>query len=383
MFIAPAVIFAFFLIAGAGYLAHDLRTGRRATLLEAVRTDPADYVHARLNEEAPHQFDLNRKVTLAEADLNEARARASELGMELPSDPPARKWVITILTFTTLWAIAFVVQFILDFRIAKAITGNTVGAALTSLVVSGLLSAITLAAAMLWGKRSAVGHRQVILGFLGAAALMCAVLSVIVTLAPKRAELDYAPRIDAAHQQLTMFDEDGDTTAASLTRTTITRLEKQRDQAKTFYQAAAVTAGVLEGGASLAVPSGYLLLSYYGAKGLAGRKARDLTKAQHSVARCRERFTARISRTLEIAGVGQDRLGPLLSRNGAPPAGNSSAQIPPQQSPLTGRSAAPTPTQPNVTTTGPAPRRPMVTTPRTEPADTRDPTAPDPTFDQA
>ena len=120
-----------------------------------------------------------------------------------------------------MWAVAFVVQFLLDYRIAKAITGNTGAAVLTSLVVSGLLSAITLAAAQLWEKRSSLERRQVVLGLLVAAALMCAVISVIVTLAPKRATQDYAKPIETAEQQLVMFNEDGDTTAADLTRAEI------------------------------------------------------------------------------------------------------------------------------------------------------------------
>lgn len=386
MFLAPAIILGFFLAAGAGYLAYDLVAGRRAAILETVRTNPADYVHARLNEEAPHQFSLGRKVTEVEANRTEAQGKAAALGKDLPSDPPPRKWVITVLAFTGLWAIAFVVQFLLDFRIANAITGNVGAAALTALVVSGLLSAITLAAAMLWEKRSTVGRRQVDLGLLAAAALMCIVISVIVTLAPKRAELDYAERIDTAQQQLVMFNEDGDTTAAALTQTTIDRLEKQRDQAAVFYQATAVAAGLLEGGASLAVPSGYLLLNYYGAQGLVRRRTKDVTKARNQVARRRERFAARMSRTLERAGVPQDRLGPLLTRTGAQAAENPPPRLVTAPTPLAGRTA--TAAQPDDTPVPmPEQRRPAGATSATEPGDTDGATepndGPDPSFDQA
>ncbi len=386
MFTAPAIIFGLFLAAGAGYLTWDLVAGRRAAVLEGVRTRPADYVHARLNEEAPHQFDLGRMVTEAEANRTEAQGKATALGKDLPSDPPPRKWVITVLAFTALWAIAFVVQFLLDFRIAKAITGNVGAAALTSLVVSGLLSAITLAAAMLWEKRSTVGRRQVTLGLLAAAALMCIVISVIVTLAPKRAELDYAERIDTADQHLAMFNEDGDSTAAALTQTKIDRLEKQREQAKAFYQAAAVAAGLLEGGAALAVPSGYVLLNYYGAQGLVRRRTKDVIKSQNRVARRRERFAARMSRTLERAGVPQDRLGTLLTRTGTPTGENP----PPRLGNPPTRLAGPTTTaaQPEDTAAQVPPQRhPAGTTSAPEPGDTQGSTAPDdppdPSFDQA
>lgn len=314
MFTIPAAILGVFLAVVAGYLIYDTVAGRRAAVLDAVRRNPADHVHARLNEETPRQLDLNRKVTEAQSNLTEANDKATALGKDLPSDPPPRKWVITTLAFTAMWAVAFVVQFLLDYRIAKAITGNTGAAVLTSLVVSGLLSAITLAAAQLWEKRSSLERRQVVLGLLAAAALMCAVISVIVTLAPKRATQDYAKPIETAEQQLVMFNEDGDTTAADLTRAEIERLEKDREQAKTFYQVTAVATGLLEGGASLAVPSGYLLLNYYGAQGLVRKRTKGLTKAQNRVARRRERFAARMSRLLERAGIQQDRLGPLLSR---------------------------------------------------------------------
>jgi hypothetical protein len=385
MFTAPAIILGIFLAAAAGYLMYDILVGRRAAVLDAVRSDPADYVHARINEEAPHQFDLNRKVTQAQGNLTEAQGKATELGKDLPSDPPPRKWVITTLAFTAMWAVAFVVQLLLDFRIAKAITGNTGAAALTSLVVSGLLSAIPLAAALLWEKRSTLARRQVVLGILAAAALMFAVISIIVTLAPKRAELDYAERIDTAQQQLTMFNEDGDTTAAALTQTTINRLKKQRDQARTFYQAAAVAAGLLEGGASLAVPSGYLLVNYYGAQGLVRRRTKEATNAQGNVARRRERFAARTSRTLERAGIPQDRLGPLLKRTGGPtPEPPANLGNPPR--PLAGTAgwAAHHEEDPR---TLPGQRRPTGQAPAPQPTDTGskagDDDAPDPSFDQA
>ncbi len=343
MFLAPAFILGLFMVAGAGYLTYDLVTGRRAARLDAVRNDPADFVHARLNEEAPHQFSLNGKVTQAETNLTEATGKAAAIGKELPNDPPSRPWVIKVIAFTFLWLIAFTVQFVLDFRIAEAITGNTGGAALTSLVVSGLLSAIALAAAMLWEKRATVSRRQLSMGLLAAAALMCIVLSVIVTLAPKRAELDYAARIDTAEQQLAMFNEDGDTTAAALTQTTIDRLETQRDQAKTFYQATAVAAGLLEGGASLAVPSGYLLMNYYGAQSVVRRRTKDVAQARRKLAQRRQGFAARMSGLLERAGVSQDQLGPFLARTGAHVAENPPAQIRRQPAAIPGEPAANTP----------------------------------------
>jgi len=141
MFTIPAAILGVFLAVVAGYLIYDTVAGRRAAVLDAVRRNPADHVHARLNEETPRQLDLNRKVTEAQSNLTEANDKATALGKDLPSDPPPRKWVITTLAFTAMWAVAFVVQFLLDYRIAKAITGNTGAAVLTSLVVSTTMEA--------------------------------------------------------------------------------------------------------------------------------------------------------------------------------------------------------------------------------------------------
>lgn len=372
MFILPAVILGGFLLLAAGYLAYDTVSQSRDTLLARVRENPADYVHARLNEEAPHQFNLNRKVTEAQGALAEAQAKVSGLAQELPTDPLKRKWVVTILAFTGMWATAYVVQFLLDFRIAQAITGNTVAAALISFLVSGLLSAITLAGALLWERRTSLTRRRVVLGVLAAAACLCAVISVIVTLAPKRAELDYAASIATAQQQHTMFIEDGDKTAAALTQTEIDRLEKQRDQAKTFYQAAAVAAGLLEGGASLAVPSGYLLINYYGAQGLVRRRTQGVTKAQNNVARRREMFAARMARTLERAGVPQDRLATFMTRSG-PAAAAPATEL--GAAPVT-RDESPTPPSAHA-----PPQSGGVNEPPDDPPDADE--GPDPSFDQA
>jgi hypothetical protein len=248
---------------------------------------------------------------------------------------------------------------------------------LTALVASGLLSATTLAAAFLWEKRTAVHPSLLRLGLVASAALFCSVLLVVVALAPKRADLDFAGRIDTAKQSIAMLKEDGDTLALSLEETHLSRLEEQRSQAATFYQAVAVAAGVLEGGTSLAVPSGYILMSYLGAQGLVRRRTAEVTKARNRVARSRERFAARMSRLLERAGVTQDQLGPLLRG-----AGGQSPQAPPRPNPPPDSlppAPPPVPPSPDHEPTVP----PQGDGPQDGPRDQGPGTGPDPSFDQS
>jgi hypothetical protein len=379
MFSVLAVILGIAVFGWLSFEAFSFVRGRHTALLQAVRDNPADVVRAQLNQEAPYQLKLRRRVERNQTGLTEAEQKEATIAKALPADPPPRKWVIVTFAFTGLWLVAFTVQYLLDFRIAMAITGNTASAALTSLVVSGLLTATMLAAAVLWEKRAAISARVLRLGLVAFAAMFCAVLSVVIFLAPKRAELDYADRIDVARQSIAMFREDGDTTAASLGEVKLTRLEQQRDQAATFYQATAVVAGVLEGGSSLAVIPGYLLINYYSAQALLRRRRNQLTKAGSKVAGRRERFAARMSRLLERAGVTQDQLAALLAGAGgqgqqgtaprAPEINRPPAQLPPTGSPLP--------------PTDRPPRAPWHRGPQERPRRNRPANGPDPSFYQA
>ncbi len=168
--------------------------------------------------------------------------------------------------------------------------------------------------------------------------------------------------------------------APILTEAQLARLEKKRDQAESFYQAIAVAAGVLEGGTSLAVPTGYLLLNYYGAQALVRRRTKEETEASNAVAQGTERFMARISRKLETAGVGQDLLGRLLGgAGGGPTPGGPPPGLnrPPIALP------GPEPTMPAEPTPRP-PVPPPVPPVRPRPVTSNEPDdGPDPTFDQS
>ena len=300
--------------------------------LERIRNNPRDHLEYSLNKDGPNRRGAGDAVADANAAVVNAKEQLEEVARDFPGGSnPNRKWVILMLGLAALYVGGFVAQIALDYPIFHSITGNPVNAMFMTVVIVGILAAASLALTLLWDRRTganAVSARVLRGGTVGIITLFVVALSIVVLMAPKRAEIDYADRIEEATQQIAVFQEDGDATAEAFMKAKLARFESERDQAAHVYQGLALSAGAFEFLAGFAAPTGLQLLQFFAAR----KRVRRLVKVASDVTHARDQhaelFRQGVSQEFYEAGVFQDR---LQFGADAPPAPSAPLGLPPPQ----------------------------------------------------
>jgi hypothetical protein len=313
-----------------------------------IRRNPANHIQLRLNRYRPARRQLEDAVATANRDLVGATETYNEFLQDFPGGSvPSRKWIILVQLLAAVWAAAFVAEWLLTFGVFNAVTGNVAAASLMTTVITSILAATAIGLAMLWHRRveRAVSPRLLRGGTVGLVTLFVALLIFVVLLAPKRAEINYADKIQTTQQSIAQFTEDVDQTAIDFANAKLDRLKGEREQAAQVYQELAGAAGALEFGGGLFLPAAILLLQYRRARDRVRSAVRHRDGAVAARARNEDLFLAALAQELDDAGVGQDQLQQGLQGIGPPRtvASGPGRGLPPGPAPHIGGEPSPRP----------------------------------------
>jgi succinate dehydrogenase hydrophobic anchor subunit len=288
--------------------------------------NPADAIEAALHRNAPLRRQHEHAVQDAEDTAAHQRSATEAMMTEFPGGvAPPRLRSIVVSMLCLFWLIAFTGQLLLDYPIFFNVTGgNFWNALLMTLVVTSVLAAASVGLAMIRTLHPAGGRpqspRALRAATVGILAVFLLVLGVMVQLAPKRAELDYAAPVQTASQQMTRFTEDGDLTGAAFKKIELDRLTQEEQQAAATYQALALIAGGFEFLAGLAVPGGLHTLALTRARRRERHAQVLLRQAKQTQQMQRETEIQEISANLLAAGTPQNQIPAILAGIGNPPA---------------------------------------------------------------
>jgi len=286
--------------------------------------NPADAIEAHLHRAAPLRREHEHAVQNAEESAAHQRSLTQRMLAEFPGGAaPTRLRSIVLTMLCLLWLIAFTGQLLLDFPIFFNVTGgNFWNALLMTLIVTSVLAAASVGLSMIWTPHPAgvkpLSPKVLRASTIGILAAFLIVLGVMVQLAPKRAELDYAAPKQTDSQQIAKFTGDGDPTGAAFKKAELDRLTQEEQQAATTYQALALVAGGFEFLAGLAVPGGLHILAFTRLRRRDRRAQAGLRQAKQSQQMQRDTEIQEISANILAAGTPQNQIPAILAGIGNP-----------------------------------------------------------------
>jgi hypothetical protein len=197
---------------------------------------------------------------------------------------------------------------IIDFPIVMAVSGDSVLAAvfgcLLLIVVPVIFSLLLGFVFEKWrgGALNAAAFSGVVIGLV---AIVIGIVWFLTTLAPLRAEVEYADQIRTVQQQIAMYQEDGDQNAINFAQQHLTELEAEEKRSADWNTALVPIAATAEFATGFFFPIAIPLLLLADAKSSRRKAAGSLVAAGNQVTRQRARQYRQLARTFQRLGLTQ------------------------------------------------------------------------------
>jgi len=307
---------------------------RRAARDRIIR-NPLDYVRAWVARIAPSRLRIEHRAAAAEATVAQATERETHI-LTTFKDNKEPKFGFKVFAIAMFCAWLFIVLpgvLVIDFPIVMAASGGNALAAVFGCLLLIVIPAIfSLLIGFIFDRwRNGAINSAVFSGVvIGLIAIVVIIVWYLATLAPLRAEIEYADQIRTAEQQVAMYEEDGDQNAVKFAKQHLTDLEGERKRSEEFNTALVPIAAVAEFATGFFFPIAIPLLLLSNAR-LTRRKAeRVLLTATNRVARQRARQYRRLARTFQRLGLTQlqlqEGLAAVGAENAAGPGGPGAAR---------------------------------------------------------
>jgi hypothetical protein len=279
---------------------------------DRIARDPGDYVRAWVARISPSRLRVAQQGAAAERHVERAGERETHILTAFKdAKAPTLAFKITAITMFTLWFIMVTTAFIFDLPIINSVSGgNVFYGFLGALLILGvpIIGSVLLGHFFLKWRR---GELSEILFSLLATLILASVVIVVAlltSLAPIRAEVEYADKIRTAEQQKTMYAEDGDQNAVRFAEQNLADLQAQRQRSAEWNTALVPTASVAEFVTGFFVPLAIPILMLGEARASRRKAQRVLDTTQNRVNNQRARQYRRLSRTFQRVGLTQAEL---------------------------------------------------------------------------
>ncbi|MEY9951019.1 hypothetical protein [Leifsonia sp. EB34] len=304
---------AFALIAATRLLPGVAR--RAAALVDArrqrIRGNPGDHARITARIQLPSRLRSQQKISAAQSAQSEAEARVDRIRAGFPHGTEPG-WSVKIFTLAMLavWLVAITAAAVLDWPIIKSVSGG-----------NGLYALVGVLVFMCWPFVAALVLEQLVnrwrtrlgpLVFAGAVIAVLAavviVIAILATLAPIRAQIEYAEQLTTARHQLVKYQDDGDQTAVATEKSLIAQLTAQERQSAAFNQILVPLAAGVETASGYFLLPALHLLQLEAARGAAYRTRRLAAAAQNRHNVREARMLRRLGRAFRSAGLTQQDL---------------------------------------------------------------------------
>lgn len=275
---------------------------------QRIIDDPLDYVRAWVARIAPAQLALQQKQRAADDVVSDVATRETRLLTSFDGKEPDFRFTVTVITLFVLWIVSVVAMFLIDVPIINAVSGGNV---FFGILGTALLLGIPIIGSVLlghffgkWrtGEIALVPFSIVATGILAA---VVAVVALVTTLAPIRAEVEYADQIRIAQQQRAMYQEDGDDNAVRFAEQNLADLRAQQERSAQWNMALVPIAAAAEFATGFFFPLAVPLLMLADARGSRRKADRVRARAVNAITTARARQYARLSATFQRLGLPQ------------------------------------------------------------------------------
>jgi hypothetical protein len=261
---------------------------------------------------APSRLRFAQQAASAERDVERSRERETHILTAFKdAKAPTLTFKITAITMFILWFVMVMTAFIFDLPIINSVSGgNVFYGFLGALLILGvpIIGSVLLGYFFLKWRR---GELSEILFSLLATLILAAVVvvvAILTSLAPIRAEVEYADKIRTAEQQKTMYAEDGDQNAVRFAEQNLSDLQAQQQRSAEWNTALVPTASVAEFVTGFFVPLAIPVLMLGAAQASRRKAQRVLDTDQDRLNNQRARQYRRLSRTFQRVGLTQAEL---------------------------------------------------------------------------
>jgi len=281
----------------------------RQAARDRVLSDPLDYVRAWIVHIAPSRLKLQQQMQATQAKVNRATEREQHIMTSFKDGKePTFGFKVTAITLFVLWIVAIVSAFMIDVPIINSVSGgNVLFGVLGTLLLLGMPVIGSVLLGHFFGKRRA-GEMAPIWFSVAVTVILAVVVSIVAiltSLAPIRAEVEYADTIRKAQQQLTMYKEDGDQNAILYAEQNLKDLQAQQQRSAEWNQALVPIAATAEFAAGFFFPLALPLLLLVDAQGSRRKSQASLAASANALTNQRAREYARLSAKFQRLGLTQ------------------------------------------------------------------------------
>jgi hypothetical protein len=281
----------------------------RQAARERVLRDPLDYVRAWVARIAPARMKAERRVEATRATIDQARERKARVltGFWDGKEPSFGFTVFALILFIA-WLISVTAVFIIDVPIVTAVSG---GNFFFGVVGTVLLVALPVIFSVLLGHFFVLwrrGEMHTVLfsaALIGIVALVVGIVWYLATLAPMRAEVEYADKIRTVEQQLVGYREDADQNAINFAELELTELTAQQERSAEWNTVLVPLAATAEFATGFFLPMAIPILLLADIESSRRKAERAQATALNRVNDQRARQYARLSRRFQRLGLPQ------------------------------------------------------------------------------
>ncbi|HMN40402.1 MAG TPA: hypothetical protein PKE29_06115 [Phycisphaerales bacterium] len=288
--------------------ATSVRAARQAAR-DRITRDPLDYVRAWVARIAPSRLKLEQRTTAAQTAVEQATERETHILTSFKDGKePSFGFKVTAIILFVAWVISVTAVFIIDVPIVASVSGGNV---LFAIVGTVLLIGLPVIFSVLLGHFYAAWRRgemrttlfaPALIGIVG---IVVIVVGYLTTLAPVRAEVEYADKIRTVEQQLVMYQEDGDQNAISFAEQNLAELKAQQERSAQWNTVLVPISAAAEFATGFFFPIAIPLLLLADAKSSRRKAAGSLVTAGNQVTRQRARQYRQLARTFQRLGLTQ------------------------------------------------------------------------------
>lgn len=281
----------------------------RQAARDRIVADPLDYVRAWIVRIAPSRLKLQQRMQATQAKLDRAAEREQHLLTTFKDGKkPSFGFTVTAITLFVLWIVSLISAFLIDVPIINSVSGgNVLFGVLGTLLLLGMPIIGSVLLGHFFGKWRA-GEMAPIWFSVAVTAILAVVISVIAiltSLAPIRAEVEYADKTRTVQQQLTMYTEDGDQNAMRYAEQNLKNLQAQQSRSAEWNQALVPIAATAEFATGFFFPLALPLLLLVDAQASRRKAQATLAASANSLTNQRARQYARLSARFQRLGLTQ------------------------------------------------------------------------------
>lgn len=281
----------------------------RQAARERIVSDPLDYVRAWIVRIAPSRLKLEQQQLATQAKDGQATDREQHILTSFKDGKePTFGFKVTAITLFVLWIVAIISAFLIDVPIINSVSGGNI---FFGLLGTALLLAMPIIGSVLLGHFFGKWRADEMAPIWFSAAvtvilvIVISIVAILTSLAPIRADVEYADKIRTGQQQLTMYKENGDQNAIRYAERNLKDLQAQQQRSAEWNQALVPIAAAAEFATGFFFPLALPLLLLVDAQASRRKSQASLAVSENALTNQRARQYAGLSARFQRLGLTQ------------------------------------------------------------------------------